>query len=253
MTGFASAVPYVIGTLGMVVWGGVSPIAWASGAGTALCVPLRDRRPRGGRATLGTWWSLLGLSIATIGFYGMKPSFWPMPSLFLTGTAAAAGIAWINALGNLAGTVTPFIVGTIKDITGSFSGGLYALAKFALLAAIVTLIAVPERRQRARLANGIRNLGIGDDEGHPKAPSHESFANVTWLHRVDEEMPSALFYRTESSSRAAAMPSLVPDTPAGSGTRDRSPTRPSKPSNNGDHAGPLVRIRLPPGEGPART
>lgn len=43
----------------------------------------------------------------------MKPSFWPMPSLFLNGTAAAAGIAWINALGNLAGTVMPFIVGRI--------------------------------------------------------------------------------------------------------------------------------------------
>jgi ACS family tartrate transporter-like MFS transporter len=82
----------------------------------------------------------------------MKPSFWPMPSLFLTGTAAAAGIAWINALGNLAGTMTPFIVGTIKDMTGSFSGGLYALAGFALLAAIVTLLAVPERRREARLA-----------------------------------------------------------------------------------------------------
>jgi ACS family tartrate transporter-like MFS transporter len=101
--------------------------------------------------TLGTWSSLLGLSIATIGFYGMKPSFWPMPSLFLTGTAAAAGIAWINALGNLAGTVTPFIVGTIKDMTRSFSGGLYALAGFALLAAVVTLITVPERRRQARL------------------------------------------------------------------------------------------------------
>jgi ACS family tartrate transporter-like MFS transporter len=74
-----------------------------------------------------------------------------MPSLFLTGTAAAAGIAWINALGNLAGTITPFIVGTIKDMTGSFTGGLYALAGFALLAAIVTLIVVPEQRQRARL------------------------------------------------------------------------------------------------------
>jgi ACS family tartrate transporter-like MFS transporter len=151
MTGFASAVPYVIGTLGMIVWGHVTDrmgerrwnCFFACLCATAGLVIAG--------ATLGTWWSLLGLSIATIGFYGMKPSFWPMPSLFLTGTAAAAGIAWINALGNLAGTVTPFIVGTIKDVTGSFTGGLYALAGFALLAAIVTLIAVPEQRQRARL------------------------------------------------------------------------------------------------------
>jgi len=105
------------------------------------------------RLTHRTWWSIAALSIATIGFYGMKPSFWPMPSLFLTGTAAAAGIAWINALGNLAGTITPWVVGTIKDATGSFGGGLYALAGFALLSAVVTLIGVPPTRRRApRLA-----------------------------------------------------------------------------------------------------
>jgi ACS family tartrate transporter-like MFS transporter len=100
--------------------------------------------------TLGSWVSLLGLSIATVGFYGMKPSFWPMPSLFLTGTAAAAGIAWINAVGNLAGTVTPFIVGWIKDTTGSFSGGLYVLAAFSLMSAMVTLLFLPNDQQAAR-------------------------------------------------------------------------------------------------------
>ena len=83
----------------------------------------------------------------------MKPSFWPMPSLFLTGTAAAAGIAWINALGNLAGTITPWIVGLIKDRTDSFAGGLYALAGFALLSAIVVLVGIPsDRPARRRLA-----------------------------------------------------------------------------------------------------
>jgi ACS family tartrate transporter-like MFS transporter len=75
-----------------------------------------------------------------------------MPSLFLTGTAAAAGIAWINALGNLAGTITPWIVGTIKDATGSFGGGLYALAGFAVLSAVVTVIGVPSTRRRAPAA-----------------------------------------------------------------------------------------------------
>jgi ACS family tartrate transporter-like MFS transporter len=104
---------------------------------------------------LGTWWSLVGLSIATIGFYGMKPAFWPMPSLFLTGSAAAAGIAWVNAVGNLAGTLTPFIVGWVKDATGSFAGGLYALAGFALMSALVTLFALPNDR---RLAATTREL-----------------------------------------------------------------------------------------------
>jgi ACS family tartrate transporter-like MFS transporter len=98
--------------------------------------------------THGTWWSLIGLSISTVGIYGMKPSFWPMPSLFLTGTAAAAGIAWINAVGNLAGTVAPWIVGIVKDYTGSFTGGLLALSCFALMSSVMTLLALPSDRRR---------------------------------------------------------------------------------------------------------
>jgi ACS family tartrate transporter-like MFS transporter len=152
MTGFASAIPYIIGTLGMIIWGHVTDRMGERRWNCFFACLCATIGLVVAGVTLGTWWSLLGLSIATIGFYGMKPSFWPMPSLFLTGTAAAAGIAWINALGNLAGTVTPFIVGKIKDDTGSFSGGLYALAGFALLAAIVTLIAVPERRRQIRFA-----------------------------------------------------------------------------------------------------
>ena len=64
------------------------------------------------------------MSVATIGLYGSKPAFWPMPSTFLTGTAAAGGIALVNSIGNLGGYVGPFIVGWIKDATGSFDAGL---------------------------------------------------------------------------------------------------------------------------------
>jgi ACS family tartrate transporter-like MFS transporter len=151
ITGYVSAIPYIAGTLGMVVCGYITDrmrerrlncfVACVFAAGGLVLAG----------AMLGTWWSLIGLSIATIGFYGMKPAFWPMPSLFLTGSAAAAGIAWVNAVGNLAGTVTPFIVGWVKDATGSFSGGLYTLAAFALLAAVVTLL-LPADRRRAPAA-----------------------------------------------------------------------------------------------------
>ncbi|HEX3882653.1 MAG TPA: MFS transporter [Stellaceae bacterium] len=158
MTGYAAAIPYIIGTIGMVVLGYITDrtrerrwncfvACMISAVGLAIA-----------GVTHGTWWSLVGLSIATVGFYGMKPSFWPMPSLFLTGTAAAAGIAWINAVGNLAGTITPFVVGWTKDVTGSFAGGLYALAGFALLSALVTLFALPSDRQRRReMPRGLRS------------------------------------------------------------------------------------------------
>ena len=77
------------------------------------------------------------ISIAIVGIYGSRTAFWPMPSLFLTGTAAAGGIALINAIGNLGGYLGPFAVGWIKDETKSFEMGLYFLATFSLLGGLV--------------------------------------------------------------------------------------------------------------------
>ena len=61
-----------------------------------------------------------------------------MPTMFLTGGGAAAGIAWINSLGNLGGFFGPTLVGWAKNLTGSFAGGLYALALCALGSAVIS-------------------------------------------------------------------------------------------------------------------
>ena len=60
-----------------------------------------------------------------------------MPPMFLSGGALAAGIAWINSLGNLGGFFGPWWIGLIKDATGSFSGGLYGLAILSAVSALV--------------------------------------------------------------------------------------------------------------------
>jgi ACS family tartrate transporter-like MFS transporter len=86
---------------------------------------------------VGTYWSLVGMSIAALGLYGSKGPFWSIPGAFLTGSSAAASFAWINSLGNLGGFFGPTIVGWVRDQTGSFAGGLYCLAGFALMAAAV--------------------------------------------------------------------------------------------------------------------
>ena len=88
--------------------------------------------------TMGTWWAMVGMTIAACGFYGSKGPFWAMPGMFLTGPAAAAAIAWINSIGNLGGFFGPWYVGFMKDATGSYTGGLYGLALFGFLAAAVT-------------------------------------------------------------------------------------------------------------------
>jgi MFS transporter, ACS family, tartrate transporter len=141
MTGLVSSVPYIIGTIGLIAWG------WSSDRNKERRWHLIVASTLGalGLAFAGwsgaSYWALLGMSAATVGIYGSRAAFWPMPSIFLTGTAAAGAIALINATGNLGGYFGPFIVGWIKDSTKSFEAGLYFLAACSLTAAIITFFA----------------------------------------------------------------------------------------------------------------
>ena len=135
--GWLTMIPYIFGGIGLVVWGLVSDRMkerrWnLLGACAVSAIGLVVAG-----LTMGTWWAMVGLSIAAFGFYGSKGPFWSMPPMFLTGTAAAASIAWINSIGNLGGFFGPWYVGLIKDWTGSYSGGLYGLAALCVMSAIV--------------------------------------------------------------------------------------------------------------------
>lgn len=83
--------------------------------------------------------AVVGLAVAFVGVHSFMPAFWCLPSLVLTGSAAAAGIALINALGNLGGFVGPNLVGVVKDLTGSFTGAMLVLSGVALSGALLTL------------------------------------------------------------------------------------------------------------------
>jgi D-galactonate transporter len=72
--------------------------------------------------------ALAALSVATAGILSAFPVFWSIPTAMLGGSAAAAGIAMINSLGNLAGFVSPYLVGAIKDATHSTANGITLLA-----------------------------------------------------------------------------------------------------------------------------
>jgi MFS transporter, ACS family, tartrate transporter len=138
--GWVTMIPYLCAVVAMLAWGWVSDRLgerrWTlsvacliSAAGLVIAAQ-----------NLGTAWALVGISIAAMGFYGSKGPFWAIPSMILTGTAAASGIAWINSVGNLGGFFGPTMVGWAKDYTGSFAGGLYALAGFALMSAIISAL-----------------------------------------------------------------------------------------------------------------
>jgi nitrate/nitrite transporter NarK len=78
--------------------------------------------------------------VAGFGIFGALPVFWTFPAAFLSGQAAAGGIALINSIGNLAGFTGPFAVGRIKDLTGSYTGGLLTLSACGLVAMIIVLV-----------------------------------------------------------------------------------------------------------------
>ena len=137
--GWVTMIPYTCGAIAMVFCGWLSD--WVGERRWTLfwtCVLSAQGLIIAG-FTIGTWWSVVGMSIAAAGFYGTKGPFWAMPTMFLTGAAAASGIAWINSLGNLGGFFGPSIVGWAKNISGSYAGGLYALAAFAIMSAIISL------------------------------------------------------------------------------------------------------------------
>jgi ACS family tartrate transporter-like MFS transporter len=92
---------------------------------------------------------ILALVIVNAGISSAKPPLWAMPSLFLSGARAAAGIAMINSIGNLGGFVGPFIVGWLKHTTGGYSAGLYAVGATLAVSAAATLL-VARDRQTAR-------------------------------------------------------------------------------------------------------
>ena len=134
LTTVVSATPYLVGVIGMVWWGRRSdhmaerrfhtalPLFLAA-AGIAVSTALDD-------PTL----KMLALCVAGFGIFACLPVFWALPTAFLSGAAAAAGIAVINSIGNLAGFAGPFAMGWIKDHTGSYTGGLLLLAVLGIIA-----------------------------------------------------------------------------------------------------------------------
>ena len=155
--GWLTMIPYICGGISMVAWGLISDRMkerrWNL---LAACIVSTAGLVIAG-ITMGTWWALVGMSIAAIGFYGSKGPFWAMPPMFLTGMAAAGAIAWINSLGNLGGFFGSWYVGFMKDLTGSYAGGLYGLALFGVVSAFVCafFLQIPDAAGSARAAEAL--------------------------------------------------------------------------------------------------
>ncbi len=92
-----------------------------------------------GTPGLGIGLAMLGLTFAAAGASTSQASFWSLPPMFLTGAAAAAGIALVNSLGNIAGMASTALVGWMTDLTGSPNSALYLFAGFAVIGGLMVL------------------------------------------------------------------------------------------------------------------
>ena len=93
--------------------------------------------------------TIFGFMVSYAGFKAYLPAFWSLPSLFLTDTAAAGSIGFINSVGNLGGFMGPYVLGTVEKITGSFMGGIAFLIVCMALSSLTVfgLGAVSRRRE----------------------------------------------------------------------------------------------------------
>lgn len=147
-TGFIMSIPYIVGCLGMLAIGYSSDRykerKWHT-AGALFLAGL-------GLAVAGYAGSsviaIAALAFAAVGFLGAKSPLFALASGQMSGTGAAAGIALINSIGNLGGFIGPWSVGLTKNMTGTFSGGLYGLALIGFSAAVLTVIVVRVKRNK---------------------------------------------------------------------------------------------------------
>ncbi len=139
MTGWVNAIPYVVAFVGMVWWGLRSDREGERTMHLAVALALTAIGV-GGSAFLGDpILKMIALTIGAFGVYASLPIFWTLPTAFLAGSAVAPGIAAINSIGNLSGYFGPFVMGWIKDATGSFAWGLVTIAACAVVALAITL------------------------------------------------------------------------------------------------------------------
>ena len=136
--GFLTGACYVVASVAMIVWA-----AWVDHSGrkiknlTLACL-VAAVGLAAAIVTASFWWSLLWITVALSGITSARAIFWTIPTRFLTGLAAAGGLAFINSVATLGGFVGPYAMGWLRDTTGSFSAGLMAMAGLLVLATMMS-------------------------------------------------------------------------------------------------------------------
>src|SRR3954447_22805388 len=148
--GFVTAIPYTVAIVGMVVIPRHSDRTGERKHHVAACLLIAAAAFA--ISTVVSPVAAIGaLAVGLFFLLGAHPVFWTMPAALLSGTAAAAGIALVNSIGNLGGFIGPYLVGLMKDATGSTDGGLLTLAAILTIGSVLaTRVAHDPAVERAR-------------------------------------------------------------------------------------------------------
>src|SRR5688572_2920320 len=135
--GFVTSACYAVASVGMIVWATyVDRTRSSKVTHLSLSCVMAAVGFIGAIVFADTFWlSVVWVAVALTGVNGARAIFWSIPPRFLTGMAAAGGLAFINSIGVLGGFVGPSIMGFLNDQTGSYSAGLMALSGFLIMSA----------------------------------------------------------------------------------------------------------------------
>jgi len=133
--GLLSAPPYLAASIAMLLWARSADRNAAQVLNLTLACALAAAGLVASVLSADLTLRLLALTIALVGATSARAIFWAIPPRFLVGTAAAGGLAFINSVGTLGGFFGPFMMGWLKDVTGSFNGGLLLMAVIVLISA----------------------------------------------------------------------------------------------------------------------
>ncbi len=139
LTTVVASTPYAVGLIAMVLWGRRSDQVVERRLHTAIPLFIAAAGIAASTVLDDPTLKMIAFCVAGFGIFSCLPVFWTLPTNFLSGAAAAAGIAVINSIGNLAGFAGPFAMGWIKDHTGSYTGGLLLLAGLGIIAMGIVL------------------------------------------------------------------------------------------------------------------
>lgn len=149
--GLLSAIPYVVGGVAMILIGRSSDRRLERRWHFALCAFLAALGIALLPVASASWVaSIIFLTIASIGYLAAIPLFWTIPPAYLSGPAAAGGIALISCLGQAGGLIAPVVIGRLNAMTGSLAVGLYVVVAVLVTGALAILLGIPARLLRER-------------------------------------------------------------------------------------------------------